>query len=110
MHETLEKAIDSSNFKFSRSGRQVGIGSSGASPNLASCVLEKEAVGDHLVFTWCFSNKLEFALKDAFQDKERDKKAQEQLSSEFYFFKKATLKYGKITGQEALHYKRARGR
>ena len=44
------------------SERQVGIGSDGASPNLALCALEKEAVGDHLVFTWCFSHKLESLL------------------------------------------------
>ena len=48
LHEALEKANDSSNFKFNRSERQVGIGSNGASPNLALCTLEKEAVGDHL--------------------------------------------------------------
>ena len=60
---------------------------------------------------WYLSHKLELALEDAFKDKELDKKAQEQLFSEFYLFKKATLKwrlfkkYGKITGQEALRYK-----
>ena len=69
-----------------------GIGCDGASPNLALCVPEKEAVGDHLVFMWCLSHKLELALKDAFRDKELDKKAQEQLSSEFYLFKKCNFK------------------
>ena len=60
---------------------------------------------------WYLSHKLELALEDAFKDKELDKKAQEQLFSEFYLFKEATLKwrlfkkYGKITGQEALRYK-----
>ena len=93
LHEALEKAVDSSNFKFNESERQVGIDSDGASPNLALCALEKEAVADHLVFTWCLSHKLELALKYAFKDKELDKKAQEQLSSEFYLFKKAILKW-----------------
>ena len=111
LHKALEKASDSCNFIFNRSERQVGIGSDGDSPNLALCGLEKEAVGDRLVFTWCLSHKLKLALKDAFKDKELDKKVQEQLSSEFYLLKKATSKlqlfkkYGKITGQEALHYK-----
>ena len=64
------------------------------------------------MFTWCLSHKLELALKDDFKDKELDKKTQEQPSSEFYLFKKATLKwrlfkkYSKITGQETLRYKR----
>ena len=67
------------------------------------------------MFTGCLSHKLELALKDAFKGKELDKKAKEQLSSEFYLFKKATLnwqlskKYGKITGQEALRYKGGQG-
>ena len=67
------------------------------------------------MFTWCLSHKLELALKDAFKGKELDKKAKEQLSSEFYLFKKATLKwqlfkkYCKITGQEALCYKQSQG-
>ena len=62
-----------------------------------------------------FTQVRELALKDAFKDKELDKKAQEQLSSEFYLFKKAALKwrlfkkYGKITGQEALRCKRGQG-
>ena len=62
-----------------------------------------------------FTQVRELAVKDAFKDKELDKKAQEQLSSEFYLFKKATLKwqlfkkYGKITGQEALPCKRGQG-
>ena len=42
---------DSSNFKFNQYKRHIEIGSDGASPNLALCALEKEAVGDHLVFT-----------------------------------------------------------
>ena len=84
----MEKAIDCSNFKFNRSERQVGIGSDGASTNLALCALLKEAVRDHLVFMWCLSHKLELALKDAFKDKELDKKAQEQLLLNFTFLKK----------------------
>ena len=88
LHEALEKATDCSNFKFNRSERQVGIGSDGASTNLALCALLKEAVRDHLVFMWCLSHKLELALKDAFKDKELDKKAQEQLLLNFTFLKK----------------------
>ena len=83
LHEALEKTNDSSNFKFNQSERQVGIGSDGAIPHLALCALEKEAVGDHLVFAWCLSHKLELALKDPLKDKELDKKAQKQPSSEF---------------------------
>ena len=51
LHETLEKAIGGSSFKFNCPERQVGIGSDSASPNLALSALEKEAVGNHLVFT-----------------------------------------------------------
>ena len=82
-HEALEKASDSSNFKFNRFDRQVGIGSDGASPNLALCELEKEEFCGHLVSMWCLSHKLELALEDAFKDKELDKKAQEQLFLNF---------------------------
>ena len=66
------------------------------------------------MFTWCLSHKLELALKDAFKGKELDKKAQDSFLLNF-MFKKATLKwrlfkkYGKITGQEALRYKRGQG-
>ena len=108
----MGKAIDNNNFKFNWSEKQVGIGSDGASSNLTLCVLEKKPVADHLIFTWCLLHKLELALKHAFKGKELNKKAQEQPSSEFYLFKKATLKwqlfktYGKITGQKALCYKR----
>ena len=69
-----------------------GIGSDGASPNLALCVPEKEAVGDHLVFMWCLSHKLELALKDAFRDKELDKHKNNFLLN-FTCLKNATLKW-----------------
>ena len=44
------------------------------------------------MLTWCLLHKLELALKHAFKGKALDKKAQEQPSSEFYLFKKETLK------------------
>ena len=108
LHIALQHSFQSAKFTFNRQERQIGNGSDGASANKSLFKLEKEALGEHLVFTWCLSHKLELALKDAFRDSSLDQRAQNQLTSEFYLFKKATLKwrlfkrYAQIHGCKAL--------
>ena len=49
----MERAIESSSFKFSQFKRQVEITSNAANPNRTLCVLQKEVVSNDLVFASC---------------------------------------------------------
>ena len=66
----------------------VGVGSDGTSGNKSIYALEKSTVGNHLVFSWCLSHKLELVLNDAFNDSHLEKWTQTQLESEHYLLKK----------------------
>lgn len=73
----MERAIESSSFKYSQFKKQVDIISNGANPNRTLCV---------------FSRKIQLALKYAFKEKKPAIEEQEQLPSELFPFKKATFK------------------
>ena len=115
LHIALQNAVQCAKFTFPRKDRMIGVESDGASANRRLYGLEKTTVGNHLVFTWYLSHKLKLALHDAFKGNQLKKDAQNQLESEFYLFKKATLKwrlfkrYAEINGQVALRYKRPDG-
>ena len=53
LHKAMERAIESSSFKFSQFKRQVEITSNAANPNRTLCVLQKEVVSNDLVFASC---------------------------------------------------------
>ena len=111
----MDKAVDEAKLTIPRKHHEVGVGSDGTSANKRLYLLEKEDVGDHLVFIWCSSHKLELAVKDAFKNVVLDSEAQQQLEKEYYLFKKATLKwrlfkrYAEIEGKRAYRYKRPAG-
>ena len=115
LHMALQRAVSNAKFTFPRKDRLIGVGSDGASANKSLYKLEKAAVGDHLVFSWCLSHKLELALHDAFKSSNLDSKAQKQLELEFYLFKKATLKwrlfkrYAEVCEKTPYRYKRPDG-
>lgn len=100
---------------FPRQDRMVGVGSDGASGNKSIYALEKSTVGNHLVFSWCLSHKLELVLNDAFNDSHLEKWIQTRLESEYYLLKKATLKwclfrrYAEMNDKVAYRYKRPSG-
>ena len=89
----------------------IGLGSDRMNANKCLYEFEKEEIGDHLVFTWCLSHKLELALDHKLELTQLKKDAQLQLANEYYLFKKGTLKwcllkcYAEILGQRAFCYK-----
>ena len=86
----LQNSIESAKFTFDRKN-QVGVGSDGASANKSLYRLEKTSVGDHLIFAWCISHKVQLALHDAFTGSQLETDAQKQLENEFYLFKKSNF-------------------
>ena len=115
LKSSMDKAVQEAKLTIPRKHHEIGVGSDGTSANKRLFLLEKQDVGDHLVFIWCSSHKLELAVKDAFKDVNLDWEAQQQLENEYYLFKKATLKwrlfkrYAEIEGKRPYRYKRPTG-
>ena len=87
LHVALQNSIESAKFTFDRKNREVGVGSDGASANKSLYRLEKASVGDHLIFAWCLTHKVQLALHDAFTGSQLETDGQKQLENEFYLSK-----------------------
>ena len=63
LHLRVIDSVRSTNFSFERKERMVSLGSDGTIGNKRLHELEKEEIGDDLIFTWCLSHELELDLQ-----------------------------------------------
>ena len=63
LKSSMDKAVQEAKLTIPRKHHEIGVGSDGTSANKRLFLLEKQDVGDHLVFIWCSSHKLELAVK-----------------------------------------------
>ena len=90
---SMEHSFEKLELSVTRAEHEIGLGSDGASVNMALYNLFKAEFGDHYLQVWCPSHRLELAIADAFKDSHLNSVC-EKLSQEVYhLFKQATLRW-----------------
>ena len=112
----LDKATAKGNFSFDCRSRESKLGSDETNKNKALYRLEKDEMGEHLILILCLCHELELAIHAAFEKYSNlNEDAEELLSSVYYLFKHANLKWQLFkhraitVGQQHRWFKRPSG-
>ena len=90
---SMEHYLKKLELSITRAEHEIGLGSDGASVNMAQYNLLIAEFGDHYLQVWCPSHWLELAIADAFKHSHLNSVC-EKLSQEVYhLFKRAMLRW-----------------